>query len=417
MSFGARMAFTPLHSYLNNSRPGYRHLGPVVPVRFAGREGLFLLDTGTPLTYVRRSHAKRLKRNGTFAIRDIAFSGEMAPMDDAQLDRLQFHRLDGIVGSDVLHQTLLHLDFPRQQLTFFPASANRQATLSELGFHPGGYQTLALYGTKQNTLLIDLLIDERFSDLGLIDTGADNSLVAMPAAVASKPPSQRTVAHQRDWFGAARSEIASFQLGVSSYRKSLSRVLLRYRGQDTNLLGTDFLGDFEILIDVPNALLYLKPTTPTIETRTPPFLPSKEGHYLALPGDESYLEDRANNLIHAERYAAALSTLMQLERLSSSNPRLWQYRGTCFWQLGRKDEAVAALQRATLLDSKEPTTWKKLGRACAELGRFAEARKAFQKAIELVPGDAKLWRELADTLEQLGDYSGSQRAFVRAVSL
>ncbi|WP_309721582.1 retropepsin-like aspartic protease, partial [Armatimonas sp.] len=154
-----QVSFRSLHEF-SNRKSQYPHQGPVVQVSIEGRFFWFLLDTGAPITCVRRSIAYEMgwktppahyqvKRDASqeskdekynflnvdrIKIADAEFAGLIYDIDDYILERMSLRKIDGIFGCDKLTQKKVHFDFPKKKITFYPSNLDWENLKSNLKF-------------------------------------------------------------------------------------------------------------------------------------------------------------------------------------------------------------------------------------------------------------------------------------------
>ena len=167
-------------------------------------------------------------------------------------------------------------------------------------------------------------------------------------------------------------------------------------------------------------------------------------------------EDRRLNLqamaeVHLVRreLGAALELYETLVRDYPDSPKLWNERGVCLHQAGRRAEAVVSYERAVGIDSAYQLAWNNLGvvraheakpdaamaafrqalgadrpllAARLNLGllsfqrrQFRVALEEYQQALAEQPGSAVAWNGVGLVLMELRRYEDARNAFGRAV--
>lgn len=112
----------------------------LVPVRVAGRDRLFAVDTGTSMTVLDRplvagppikvvtaGTTSKVERLEVFRLSGATLAGvpidveRVVALDMAPFRELSGLPIEGLLGMDFLRRTILHVDFDRGELAFLPA--------------------------------------------------------------------------------------------------------------------------------------------------------------------------------------------------------------------------------------------------------------------------------------------------------
>jgi tetratricopeptide (TPR) repeat protein len=68
-----------------------------------------------------------------------------------------------------------------------------------------------------------------------------------------------------------------------------------------------------------------------------------------------------------------------------SSPKLWNERGVCLHQTGRRDETAESYERAVQADPRYALAWNNLGVIRDQLGRADDALEAWLRALTVQP--------------------------------
>jgi hypothetical protein len=88
--------------------------------------------------------------------------------------------------------------------------------------------------------------------------------------------------------------------------------------------------------------------------------------------------------------------LLRAEGRAAEDVPAWEAEGHALWQVGRREEALAALEAALGRQPRRVTTLRTAAEAAAELGRLDVARAHARRVVEVNPWDARGWASLAD---------------------
>ncbi|HTS89980.1 MAG TPA: tetratricopeptide repeat protein [Gemmatimonadales bacterium] len=104
-------------------------------------------------------------------------------------------------------------------------------------------------------------------------------------------------------------------------------------------------------------------------------------------GEDARLVRQAMAEVHLLRrdIAAALELYDALLAEDPASPKLWNERGVCLQQGGRRDEATMAYEQAIATDPQYALAWNNLGVLRSQLPESEESLEAFQQALHLDP--------------------------------
>ena len=177
----------------------------------------------------------------------------------------------------------------------------------------------------------------------------------------------------------------------------------------------------------------------------------REYHLALEAGEDRRLNLQAMAEVHLLRreLGAALELYEGLIREYPDSPKLWNERGVCLHQAGRRAEAIVSYERAVAIDSAYQLAWNNLGvvraheknpeaamaafrqalgadrpllAARLNLGLLAFQRRQFRTALEEYqqalaeqPASAVAWNGVGLVLMELRRYEDARNAFGRAV--
>ncbi len=91
--------------------------------------------------------------------------------------------------------------------------------------------------------------------------------------------------------------------------------------------------------------------------------------------------------------------------------------GSCYFRLGRLDEAITELQRAVELEPESATCRKALANVLVQKGRIADATVQYQRALDINPGDPDARHRLGVCFIQLGQVDQAIAQYQKAIAL
>ncbi len=251
----------------------------LVPVRISHRDLTFILDTGSDLSAIDGAVAQELGVTGTGAVpvlrnyrqqgsevievpslgigRRIFSHKDLGTLDLTHVSAAVGVHVDGIVGSDILQTALWHLNYSRQEITIGPSEPiERLGRVIELRRDGDEYYV----PLKIASVPVELLLDSGTNSTNLSsETWHRVSQVWQPPAVIDGvvraglpvPPAFLVC-------------LPSISLGDETLTNQVTRV---QRSVTTGafsepgfggILGTDFLRQFEVTLDLAHKRLFLK---------------------------------------------------------------------------------------------------------------------------------------------------------------
>jgi hypothetical protein len=239
-----------------------------LPVRVAGRDALFVVDTGSPVTVLDTSLESRLGPRlgsvrtgyawyghadmGLYPAPEISIGRvRLATGDTVQTDELRrrFPRREtmGILGMDVLRNYCVQFDFASHRVRFFPSAASAGGNL-------GRAFSLSNSGVRAFT---DIAFLSPSRHRFLVDTGCNIDAVMKPEpfelAIVTQPP---LAVRQFRTPGGQAVRGASFAGGRVAGQPYIN---LLVDGASDNFLGLRFLSRHLVTIDFPRKVMYLRP--------------------------------------------------------------------------------------------------------------------------------------------------------------
>ena len=289
-------------SYVPNSVDHLILGQPLVEVMLNGTTtATFLVDTGSPVSVISQSLARKLGGALSPAVDDrgraILYNGAkeqsmMTKVSEISIGQLAFNdRLmlvaeeksfmlhpgipyDGVIGMSLLRSAALLLDTQRHTLTFCYPGTVGASTLAQLGFTAPCVLPLTEDEGAQ-------WVQARFSDHGnsgeerlMLDTGATQTHVSKQLA---KQLDLTTISQQkqRGLFGDSVVDVVKIgevRLGDLTVRNfpvaAITQPMLTKTLAAPSLLGLDILSGYRVLMDFPGGKLYLQPYPSTIPAIT-----------------------------------------------------------------------------------------------------------------------------------------------------
>ena len=242
----------------------------LLPVKYDGKEHLFLLDTASTYTVYDLSFKKELgdvrKREkahtsaGQFVLElydapeaylgdhNIAGSGKVACMDLRMLNFILGKKVSGIIGMEFLKKHVIQIDFDKGTLAFLTTEKKQGSVWGEefvlkyLSDVP--YITASLSDGSE----VDFMVDTGLNFSGYLDRRLFENLI-------SKQNVQKSESLVYSPTGVSKSRntrIDKFSIGAFDYEG------LIFGEGELNLLGLEFLARHIVTFDLLNDRLYLK---------------------------------------------------------------------------------------------------------------------------------------------------------------
>ena len=137
----------------------------------------------------------------------------------------------------------------------------------------------------------------------------------------------------------------------------------------------------------------------------------------AFPGDDSLVNELIRVAELARDYGAALAGHRALVAKSPGDSNRHIKLGTCYFRLGKEEEAKRCWEEAGGLAPKSESFYNTLGRTYKSHGLMHEAAAVFGNGCKAFPKSYNLHYALAQALEALRDYKGSIEAYEKAYAL
>ena len=136
-------------------------------------------------------------------------------------------------------------------------------------------------------------------------------------------------------------------------------------------------------------------------------------------GEDRQLVRQAMAEVHLVRHdlPASLALYEDLVQATPGAAKLWNERGVCLHQLGRRDEALASYRRGIDAEPAYALSYNNLGVALAAAGTMDEAVDAFRDALRRRPELSHARLNLALLLSQLRRHQLSLEAYRQALDL
>jgi hypothetical protein len=242
----------------------------LVPVRFAGRDRLFVLDTGCAVTTfdeslpLGESQGTRVAKTGQGDACVRVYETPQASLGRFSLDvpfvfgadlrrtREASHApIEGILGMDFLWKHIIHIDFQQNELSFLESLPDLSGPAITIWRNEGGIPEIVAKLDEENPLYF------------LIDTGMVGPMVGSIEGSRMKDLVDRGRAREMGTgrvltpFGTANvkvSELDKFRLNNFTIRGAVFMELENVEG-----LGLAFWSRFDVTLDFPRGKLYLSP--------------------------------------------------------------------------------------------------------------------------------------------------------------
>lgn len=102
--------------------------------------------------------------------------------------------------------------------------------------------------------------------------------------------------------------------------------------------------------------------------------------------------------------------LVDREDIFETNWEAVSYRGECYYQLGRYQEALTDFQQTIHLDGTDANQYNDRGRAYQGLGIVQNAIEDYVKTIEMEPEHPYVWGHLGEVYIQEGKWEKAAEA-------
>jgi predicted aspartyl protease len=264
------------------------HPGPVVSLQISGRTYWFLLDTGSSYSFLKesivkeakltisdypkkipKSTAKEISPDGKLHVAEtpelrinnakLGFSFIMIPDSKLRMFTDDDYSIAGIIGANLLSHFAVYFDFENKEITFYAKGNLSLTERKEIGFdEEQASAKIAYRGEDGHQYMVDALCNKTKVNL-LLDTGAYASKMYKPLthfdilASAAKPSVTIGFSGEEN----VLSALASLSFAGKSIIDSpinFSDTKEDYDG----LLGMDFLGRYNILMDFPAEKIYFR---------------------------------------------------------------------------------------------------------------------------------------------------------------
>jgi len=242
----------------------------IVPVKFNQRSHLFLVDTGSPVTYFDNSLKESLQPTGKMVQYDqdsqieqyhqrgatigesrLEFDREVYCIDMHQMRTYSRRDLRGVVGMDILRKVKLRCDLQKGELSLLRSTQNAAGIKYRIAYNRNKLPTIAIHTPVAGK--IDFMIDTGCvgRDYGILTGDVIDTLFARKSIQIAKGAfldrqyrgeSEPRAGHlSEQWLGTTRLEQPAYAEG------------------EINALGLGFLLRFRATIDFPDSTVYLKP--------------------------------------------------------------------------------------------------------------------------------------------------------------
>ena len=260
---------------------------PIVKVNVGSRTYRMLLDTGSSYTIITNTmyadigspnledasqfvfdRAQRSFFAGgitdlSLRIESASFHGKSLVFSKAASIQCYSFGIDGLIGLDWLQKRAVKVDWDRRELTFYSHGALSKVELLNAGLE--GAARLGNSRPDRRKFCIRAQIGKTQGLDFMIDTGSPYSSVTSEVAeIAGLVKCKEDIASGADGISASiiyfptNYEVGPFvQRNVSMMCSGKNSVFL-----NVNMIGHDVLATYEILIDFPANILYLKPRVP-----------------------------------------------------------------------------------------------------------------------------------------------------------
>jgi tetratricopeptide (TPR) repeat protein len=122
--------------------------------------------------------------------------------------------------------------------------------------------------------------------------------------------------------------------------------------------------------------------------------------------------DKADAEFEAGNYQAAADDYDKGLKLDPDHPGIWNHLGTCYLNLHRYEDALAAFEKEISVagsDSIAHEGYDGLGEAYADMKQFQKALDAYNHAIAIDPDDAEAYEGRAEVYKALGQSAKAQQ--------
>lgn len=244
----------------------------LLPVKFQGKEHLFVLDTGCSYTVfdtsLRPELGNPIRTGGTILTLGATIPGQLFDAPKASLGHLNLQdcgqvtcadlkmlsavegqRISGLIGMNFLKKYVVQIDSDKGKLLFLKPRAGKNPQWGqtlEIEYHPVGLPFIS--GIILNDIKVDFVID----------TGA-NVTAALHYLIFKKIISEKKIRTSETLFATAggtirmrEARIGSFSIGSFRYKD------LIFGDGNSSYLGLAFFSRHLVTFDFPNNKLYLK---------------------------------------------------------------------------------------------------------------------------------------------------------------
>lgn len=244
-----------------------------VPVRIAGTDFNFVLDTGSSVTCIDQQLIKivgpsigqeTLQLHGgnlvvekyrcpaaTWCGLELQHHANLVATDLTNLRKASGRRIDGIIGTDVMQHYVISIDF----------DAGKLQVLSPGKVPPKGWgERIDMTKDTGSLPVISLQLDEFVSDGFLIDTGASTSTLHPTVCKDLAASGQFSFFRQNNWVSTAAGTTRSRSGRLMEFRLgSCNASSLRFDSSDCSSLGLNALSRFRLILDFPGRAIYVSP--------------------------------------------------------------------------------------------------------------------------------------------------------------
>lgn len=246
----------------------------MIPVSFKGKEYQFVLDTGASATVFdislkdqlgwrlpsRRVAAADGKtiRVARFMVGHAHFGGlckrniQVLTADLSYVCKIAGRKVDGIVGTDILKDHIVQLDFEKNSVSFLRSSNTNEFSgcTSDMWLKNDSVYMDA----KVENIPVRFQIDTGFVDSGFMGLLEPAALEKLASAGIAQSDQASTIAGPM-MFDERKTIISNLHVGDIEYENAL------FVGHHKSLLGLNFLSRHIVTFDFPNKKLYLKKLT------------------------------------------------------------------------------------------------------------------------------------------------------------
>jgi len=243
----------------------------LLPVRFKGKECLFMLDTGFTVTGFDTSFRQSLgkvKRRGTvltaggpmrgelfdapevfLGLFNMQDCGEVTCVDLKMLTLIGGRKVNGIIGMNFLSNYVVQIDFDKGKLLFLqPMSSQNPSWGKELAICYDSLGSPRIVGDMSDGIKVDFIID----------TG-DNSTGALNREIFKNILAKKQMKTSETLFATAAGTICSRQARIDKFSVgSFEYQDLIFGEGNWSSLGLSFLSRHIVTFDFPNSKVYFK---------------------------------------------------------------------------------------------------------------------------------------------------------------